>query len=79
MTEQDNNKNRIIFVATFTEDKKVRIEISCPDFPVLSYAYKLLGLHIDSMIIGQNMPKPKIVKATAQGLESLKKFLDGRK
>jgi hypothetical protein len=74
--QKDNNKDRIIFQAVLTPDKKFRIEVKSSNLMGLSYAYKLLGLHIDNIIIKQTMPPPKIVKLGGGGLQSLGKFLD---
>jgi len=77
MTEPNNNKelqDKPIFIAVLTKDKEFRIEIKSNNMMVLSYAYRLLGLQIDNMIIGaQQAKKPKII--SQGGLESLRKFL----
>ena len=74
--QQDNNKEQVIFQAILTPDNKIKIEVKSSNLMGLSYAYKLLGLHIDNIIIGQVMPKPKIAKINPGGLESLKRFLN---
>ena len=71
----DNSKDKVIFLATLTKDKQIRIEIKTTNLMGISYAYKLLGLHIDNLIIKEVMPVPKIAKISQGGLESLRKFL----
>lgn len=75
----DNEKETVIFQAILTEDKKIRIEIKTSNLMGISYAYHLLGLHLDNLIIKGVMPKPKIIKTPSQGgLDSLKKFLNDK-
>jgi len=74
--DQNDNKDQLIFQATLTPDKKIKVEVKSSNLMGLSYAYKLLGLHIDNIIIGQVMPKPKIVKIGQGGLQSLRRFLN---
>ena len=75
--EKDNEKDKIVFTAVYTKDKKIVVDVKCPSFPILSYAYKLLGLHIDNMILKSQIDNaPKII--SKGGFESLRKFMGGK-
>lgn len=72
---EEQPEDKIIFQAILTPDKKIKIEIKSGNLMGLSYAYKLLGLHIDNVIIKETMPAPKVVKIGQGGLQDLRRFL----
>ena len=78
--EKDNNKNQVIFVAELTPDKQFSIRLKTSNMMALSFAYKLLGLQIDNMIIGQQQAAAtkKMIKVTPGMFDSLRKHLGGK-
>lgn len=75
--ENTNEKDKFIFIAKLNQNKQFVVETKTTNLMALSYAWKLLGLHIDNMIIKSQMDKaPKIVKLSKGGLDSLRKFLN---